>query len=165
MHASLTGKKAQIWGLDLIIAVFIFSIGIVVFLVYSINYSGEAADTFEKIRYDGEIIMDTLLSDGSPQDWNSTNVVKIGLLSEHTINETKLQYFYALSQTQYVFTQSLFNTRYQYYFFLSEPMEISGVPVVGIGNATIDNSNNLIRITRFAIYRDKPVTVYLYLGE
>lgn len=158
-------KKAQVWGLDLIIAVFIFSIGITVFLIYSINYSEEAADTFENLRYDGERIMQTLLLEGSPKDWSESDVARIGILSNNRINETKLERFYNLAQSQYSVSKLLMNTRYDYYFFLDENMEINGKEVAGIGNANFNNSTNIISITRFVIYREKPTTAYLYIWE
>ena len=161
-------KKAQIWGLDLIIAVFIFSIGIVVFLIYSINYSGEAVETFEKLNYDGEIIMKNILSDGSPQNWNESNVIKIGILSNNKVNETKLKIFYNLTKKDYHKTKLLLNTKYDFYFFINEGFEINEkIEGIGTPNATLDNinSNNLIRTTRFGIYRDKPTTFYLYVWE
>ena len=111
-------KRSQTWGLDVIIAVYLFSIGIVVFLIYSMNYSAEAVNALDKLHYDGDSIMRSLLSDGSPADWNESNVVTIGITTNNKINITKLERFYTLTQTNYNKTKLIFNTKYNYYFFL-----------------------------------------------
>src|SRR3989344_1472737 len=102
-------KKGQTWGLDLIMAVFIFVIGIFVFLIYSINYSGEATETFEKLSYDGEIIMKSILSEGSPKNWNEADVKMIGIISNNKINKTKLEQFYNFTLSDYNKTKLIFN--------------------------------------------------------
>lgn len=162
-------KRAQIWGLDLMTAVFLFIIAIVVFLIYTVNYSGEAAESFERLKYDGDNIMKVLLSEGSPKDWKESDVIRIGLTTENKINETKLEQFYTLAKSNYSLTKIILNTRYDYYFFLDEKMLIQGEEIEGIGkpNVTEDTitAHNLIKITRFGIYGEKPVTLYLYIWE
>lgn len=155
--------------MDLIIGLVIFLIGIVVFMIYSINYSGESEEIFSSLTYDGEIIMNEILSEGHPENWNTTNVIKIGILSNEKINQTKLEKFYNLSQTNYQTTKEIFNTPYEYYLFLEKPLSINEGTKEGIGKpgTTKDSidSTNLIKITRFTIYQNKPVTAYLYVWE
>ncbi len=165
----MKNKKAQGWGMDLMVALSIFLIGIVIFYIYSLNNPNEAKENIENLFYDGESLTNILLSKGFPNSWNSTNVVKIGILSDNKINATKLERFYDLSQTEYEKTKALFNTRYDYYFFLDENMTINSVPVEGIGKPgatkTTINAVNLIKVTRVVIYENKPVTAYLYIWE
>ena len=165
--------KAQAWGFDLIVAMIIFSVGIVVFFIYSINQPAEAKETLEKLSYDGRLITESILSTGYPENWNSGNVVSIGILNNGKINETKLGNFYSLSQSDYDATKILFNTRYDYFFFLDQNMTSISVDVDGIGKLGVNknninsfNPNNLVKISRFVVYRDKPMAAYLYLwGE
>ncbi len=167
----MKNKKAQSWGIDLMVAVMIFSIGILVFFIYSTNYSGEAEENFEQLSYDGEIIVNSLFSDGYPKNWNPEDYTKIGLLSEDKINESKLKYFYDIVQANYANTKNHFKTRFDYYFFLNVNMTIDGAIVEGIGKPEIDKDNvnldssNLVKITRFSIYKNKPVTAYVYIWE
>jgi len=162
-------KRGQAWSIDLIIAVIIFSAGILIFFIYSINQAGEAKEVLSELGYQGDVILNNLLSEGYPQDWNQTNVVTIGILSNNKINETKLERFYNYSISDYSATRSKFNTRYDYYFTFSD-MTINSVPVDGIGMPGIVdvnniNSSSLIKITRFSIYKEKPTTIYLYIWE
>lgn len=161
-------KKAQAWGIDLIVGVIIFSIGVLIFFIYSINHSGEAKESLEGLSYEGNTLFSNILSEGYPKDWNESNVIEIGILDNNKINETKLERFYYLSKDNYKETKSIFNTRYDYYFSF-ENMTINSSVIQGIGNAEINlssiNATNLLKITRFSIYEEKPTTVYLYIWE
>lgn len=157
-------RKAQAWGMDLTIAIVIFSVGLVAFYVYALNEPSEAKENIESLFYDGNIITEIILSEGYPIDWNSGNVIKIGILSENKINETKLESFYNLAENDYAQTKTLFNTGFDYYFNLTETMTINSVEVEGIGLQPSD-PQNLVKITRFTIYKNKPITAYLYIWE
>lgn len=165
----MKNKKAQGWGMDLMVALSIFLIGIVIFYIYSLNNPNEAKENIENLFNDGESLTNILLSKGFPNSWNTTNVVRIGILSDNKINATKLERFYDLSQTEYEKTKALFNTRYDYYFFLDEDMIINSVSVEGIGKPGVTKTTisavNLIKVTRVVIYENKPVTAYLYIWE
>ncbi|MFA5174473.1 MAG: hypothetical protein WC438_04805 [Candidatus Pacearchaeota archaeon] len=165
----IKNKSAQAWGMDLMIGVIIFSIGIIVFFIYSINAPGEQKENFQELSYQGNLIAKTILSEGYPLDWNDINAVKIGILSGDKINQTKLERFYDLSQSNYYKTKTLFNTKYDYYFFFDKNMTINSVEVDGIGKPGITrdniNASNLIKITRVVVYEDKPTTAYLYVFE
>ena len=98
-------KQAQAWGADLMIALVIFSIGIFVFFLYSINAPTEAEESIDNLFYEGKIIASSILSEGHPEDWTFGNVVTIGILSQGKINETKLERFYNLAQADYAKTK------------------------------------------------------------
>lgn len=169
--------KAQAWGFDLVVAVIIFSVGIVVFFIYSINQPNESKEILEKLFYDGKIVTDSILSNGYPENWNSDNVagiVSIGILNGNKINETKLLSFYNLVQTEenYTITKILFNTNYDYYFFLDKNMSSINVNLDGVGKPGINRNNidsinpeNLVKISRFVNYQDKPMAAYLYIWK
>ncbi|MEA3248200.1 MAG: hypothetical protein U9Q73_00680, partial [Nanoarchaeota archaeon] len=148
-------KRAQIWGFDILTGLVLFLVGIIVFFLYSLNQPGEAQENFEFLFYDGKIIADNLMSSGHPFDWNSTNVITLGISDENKINETKLERLYEIIYTEnnYTLTKSLFNTQYDYYFFLDQNMTINSLEVEGIGKPGANRNNidarNLIKITRF----------------
>ena len=162
-------KKSQAWSTDLVAGFLIFLIGILLFFIYTINYTFEAKENFELMLYEGELIAENILSEGSPVDWNEGDVAKIGILDSSRINETKLSRFYNFVQTDYVRTKAIFNTNYDYYFFLDDPLTIDLTERDGIGKPGTDRDNinptNLIKITKITIYEDKPVTAYLYIWD
>ena len=164
----IKNKKSQAWGIDLMIASFIFIIGITSFYLYALNSYEKPEETLKNLQYDGKIISDIILSEGYPKNWTESNVVSIGVLSDGKINSTKLQQFYDLTLADYSKTKLLFNTKYDYFFFFDENMNLSSA-VSGIGKPSTDINNlpaqDLIKITRFIIYQDKPTTAYLYIWQ
>jgi hypothetical protein len=172
----IKNKKAQGWGMDLIIAVTIFTIGLVAFFVYSLNSPGEAKEKIESLSYEGRILASTILSEGSPEGWGATNVIKIGILNNNKINETKIKIFYELTKIEenYEKTKELFDITYDYYFYLNKKIDINGdgsLMLEGIGKPGFDKEDigtdikNLIKITRYTVYQNKPMTAYFYIWE
>jgi len=172
----IKNKKAQGWGMDLIIAVTIFTFGLIAFFIYSLNSPGEAKEKIEALSYDGRILANIILSEGSPEGWNVDEVIKIGILSDNKINETKLKYFYELTKEEenYEETKELFDITYDYYFYLNELIDINGdasLMLDGIGKPDFDKEaisteiKNLVKITRYTIYQNKPMTIYFYIWE
>ncbi len=158
------GKKAQAWGIDLSVAFMIFTFGIIIFFVYAVNSSNDAGETLDTLMYEGNVIADSVLSEGSPKNWDASNVITLGILSENKINNTKLENFYYLSLSDYDKTKSLFNTRFDYYFYLSQNITINGSEVEGIGMSPL-NEKNLVKVTRFTIYENIPSTAYFYIWD
>ena len=113
-------KKAQAWGFDMMIASIIFMSGIIIFYIYSLNYPKESQQTLDTLFSEGDFAAESLLSEGLPTDWNSNNVIRIGLTTEHKINNTKLERFYNLANSQsnpagYAKAKSILNTKYNFF--------------------------------------------------
>jgi hypothetical protein len=157
-------KKAQAWGIDLTVAALLFTVGIFTFFIYTINQPSQGKEVLNDLFYDGKIISDSILSKGFPSSWNSSNVITIGILTQGEINKTKAEYFYNLSIEDYNKTKNLFNTKYEYYFFLDKNITLPTLSkeIEGIGKKP-SNSENLIKITRLTIYEKKPSTMNLYI--
>ena len=159
-------KRGQAWGFDLIIAGVIFSAGIVGFYFYSINYPAEGRQSLESLFYEGNVIADNLLSTGFPKDWTKLTLVKIGLTTDGKINDTKLEYFNDIVAATGGYEQSkiLLNTKYEYYLNFSIPMIINSGKVDFIGQKD-QNSDNLVKITRFTVYQNQPVSLNIYVWK
>jgi hypothetical protein len=157
-----THKKGQIWGMDLIVAVLIFSVALSSFYFYTINNENTQEETLKKIEKRGKLITDILLSEG-------TTVQEIGLLTNGKINQTKLEQFNNLTTTNYEQTKQLFNTEYNYYIFLDQQIQTTTGTIDGIGKPGINRSNiealTLIKINRITIYQNKPVSMTLYIWQ
>ncbi len=173
--SKLMKNKSQLWGIDLMIAVTLFVFGIMIFYIYNLNAPSDVRENFEYMYYDGDLIMNSILSEGYPTDWNThtEDLVKIGILTDGKINNTKLQAFNDLVDTEpkYKISKTNFSTKYDYYFYLDSTMESIGAGHDGIGKPGVARdpititSRNLIKITRFTIYENKPMTAYLYVWE
>lgn len=153
-------KKAQAWGFDLIAASIIFVGGIVVFYLYALNSPNQTEETLNSLNYEGDTMANTILSEGYPIDWNEDNVAYPGILSDNKIDQTKLERFYNLSIDDYSKIKALFGVREEFYFYLSENFSINGNQIEGIGKKP-SVTRNLVKITRFIVYNNKPVTFNL----
>jgi len=162
-------KRGQVWSLDLMVAVIIFSVALASFYFYTVNEHSGFEEKIEILSYEGRSLSNILLSDGYPEDWNSTNVVEMGILTNGKINQTKLEAFYNFVQLDYPQTKIVLNTAYDYYFFLDQNMTINSVEVEGIGKPGVTKdtivAKNLIKISRVTIYQNKPIGAQLYIWE
>ncbi len=155
-------RKAQAWGFDMLIAVSLFSMTMLLFYLYSLNRSSETEDVLKSLQYDANIVAQIVLSEGYPQDWIAANVITPGILTDKKINQTKIEQFYDLSQNDYEDTKKLLQTKYDFYIFLSQPIEITGDTVPGMGR-NYTNPKNLIKLTRVTTYQNKPTTFTIYV--
>lgn len=160
----MKNKEGQAWGFDLMVASILFIMGMASLYVYTINYPLGEAEPVHSMLYDATNIASIIFSEGYPSNWDQTNVVRIGILTDNKVDEVKLANFYNLANTNYKSTQGLFRTKYNYYLYFSEPMNISGNLVEGIGNKS-SSPNDLFQITRFVAYRNKTITANVYLWE
>lgn len=154
---STNNRRAQAWGTDLVLAVAIFSVSLIAVYFYAINDSSESEEVMNSLFYDGSKISDMILSEGYPSDWDGANVLQIGVVTGGKINQTKLEKFKTLD---YQRTKILFNTQYEYYFFVD-----NFVSETSVGDISYENSKNLIKITRIVVYNDTIVPAYLYIFE
>ena len=153
-------KKAQAWGFDVMVAVMVFFTGIVTFYLFALNYEQANPKNSAELKHDARIMADNLLSEGIPESWNISTVSTIGITKDNKIDQQKLENLYTLSQTEYLSSRGLLHTRFDYFITLSEPIIIQGSNVDGIGKEPI-NASSVVRVTRFTIYQDKPVTMYV----
>jgi hypothetical protein len=157
-------KKAQISGLDLILAIILFSMAIILFSIlwnvvqYNVTTSADA----DIIAI--QVANRLLDSPGYPSDWNSTNVQLIGLSSERGVmDQSKFENLIALLSQPGGYDevrQLLGLGPYQFYINLTypdgSPVLINGQPAVGGDPPT--NATTVSSIRRTALYGT--ITVY-----
>lgn len=163
-------KKSQIWGFDLLIAVAIFLFGIIIFYFYAMNFNNESAEVMESLIKDGNIMSNMVLSEGSPSNWTLDNVLSPGILSSNKIDEIKLSLMINLTRDSYNFARTLFNTKFDFYFFLDEKINSEGNLYDGFGKPGVERNNlgeykDLIKVERFTVYKNKPVKLTLFIWK
>lgn len=116
-NIKLDDKKAQVGILDMLASVFIFLILMTVVMIYWYDYNRTLLDRLEKENSMtiALAVTDNLIKNpGKPTDWNSSNVLVIGLASsDHELSEEKVQGFCNMSYNQ---TRALLNIMHQFYF-------------------------------------------------
>ena len=139
-------KRSQAWSFDVIVAVLIFIIGIIILYLYAINYADQSNKKLNDLLYQANTASEIILKDD-----------EIGIASNGEINQTKLENFYNFN---YQSKKSQLGIKDNFYFSFSG-MSIEGSPVEYIGEK--DTGNDLVQVTRFAIYENKPVKFYVYV--
>ena len=165
--------RAQVWSIDVIIGVTLFLSAIILFYVYAVNFSDEAQERTREMENDGRFVSSNLLSEGSPRGWNLSNVEVPGLAKKNRINQTKLDFLYLLNSQDYNKTKRLLNTRFDFYFFFTQPLTTNntvrdGIGKPGLNRTTIlsqENPKNIVKTSRYIIYQNEPTVMNLYLWE
>ncbi len=159
-----SNKNGQAWGFDLMIASIIFITGIVSFYIYTLNASEEAETILNKLEYEGDIITNSLLLEGSPKNWTPANVLVPGIISNNKINQTKIDLFYNLTKFDYIKTKSLLNVKHDFYIYFSRNITANGEEIAGFGKLP-ESPKNLVKIERIVIYNNKPIILNLEIWE
>lgn len=159
----MTKKRAQAWSIDLFIATIIFALALAAFYFFMTNQENPQ-ETLEKMKQDSKKISQDILSPGIPENWNEINVIIPGIISNNRINTSKLTTFDNLTSSNYLKTQTLFQTSFDWYLSFSENITLNGVEKQGIGKEPI-NPQTLLRTTRYIVYKDKPINIYLELWK
>ncbi|MBI2449633.1 hypothetical protein HYV49_05035 [Candidatus Pacearchaeota archaeon] len=152
-------KKAQVWSLDIIVGVTIFIIAIIIFYIYTINLSDEAESSSDDLNIDADFISSNILSEGSPRNWNKTNVLIPGIVTDNKINETKLVALAQLSKDNYDKSRQLLGTKYDYFVFLEnkDGLVYFGKNQCGIGSAKATEQNISIFKVAYYIGKEKQI--------
>lgn len=129
-------NKGQVWSLDLIIASFIFMMGVIILFVYAVNYNPQTKNNLDELFYEGNLASELILSEN-----------QFGILSNDRVNQTKLSAFDCSAK------RSEMNLRYNFYLNVS-----------GNSYCTVPSSpDNLIKMTRITIHENKPTKFELYV--
>jgi hypothetical protein len=142
----IKNKKAQIWGLDLIIASIIFLTGIIILFYYAINILPQSKNQLDEFFYEGNLASDLILSED-----------QYGILSESKVNQTKLESFNSWPNST---KKNLLGVTNNFYFTM-EGMNVSNNYYIGMINTS--DTDTLVKVTRITIYNDRPTKFELYV--
>ena len=156
-------KDGQAWGTDLIVGFTIFAVALTIFYIYALNYPTTDDEVSQELEFEAALIGDSLMSEGSPSDWDSSNVVRIGILSDGVIDGVKLGEFSNMVENngEYEKTKQLFNVGQDYY------VDFSDAAIGDVGDETILGSNpeNLVKVLRVSAYNGNPITLSIYVAD
>ncbi len=151
-----TSTKAQVWSLDIIIAMIVFVAALILFYQQSINLLDERVQQREDILLDAQIISSYLVSSGYPQNWTVSNVTIIGLTDgKMRLQESKVLQFQSLITTNYSVSKKLLSTNHHYLITFEDKnnnsVSVSGITQLG-NNYTAAKPQQLIKVVRFVNY-------------
>lgn len=134
-------KLGQAWSFDLVIASFIFLVGIIVFYTYALNYSSGSQKKLDQFLYEGRIASELVLSE---EDF--------GILTDGRVNQTKLGNF----TSYYGDRKNTFGIIHDFYFNMSG---------LSFGKVNTRETSNFIQISRITIYNNKPTKLELFIYD
>lgn len=130
-------KNAQMWFMDFVIGIIIFSLVLITYYTYTTNISKQDAVVLNDIISDSKSISSSLMLAGFPENWDNETVQRIGLTGNNqNVNETKLRY---LSDISYKEAKKLFGTAYDFFTFL----ENENGSLIKMGNECGYGSQNI----------------------
>ncbi len=158
-------KKAQAFTQDLIIAVVIITMMILIFFSFYTNQNIGTENIENNVMSETKTITDYLTTKGYPDDWNSTNVVRIGFTdNDYTLMLGKLELFSNMTRDDYDKARTLLKTKYDYIIFFTDyngnVLNITNQKFIGkqgINNTNIESlesPTHISSITRFVVLRD-----------
>ena len=164
-------KRAQIWSLDLFIAISMMMVTIAIFFVLSINMSDRSDSGVVMLLEDGRAISNFAVGTGSPDGWTLQNMQAIGVTDgQRRLNTTKLAQWEQLAQDEYNLTKRLLSTDSDYYirfmnrenaFITIEGSDGFGKP--GTTNETLYKEGSIAKIQRFMVYNKSIVSMVIYV--
>lgn len=172
---NLIGKRAQAFVQDMVIAVFILSMVIVIYLNFDINHALTGESEYNSLISEAKTISDYLVGTGYPSDWNETNVVRIGLADDNNVLDTlKISTFENMTKNDYDNTRNLLRTKYDYIIFFRDYNQnilnltgekFIGKPGVNITNIDSQNPKHLKKISRYVVKKDGSINVSAQIIE
>ena len=139
MSTGNTDKKAQALYIDFIIGLIIFGVALLIYYTYNVNYQPKDQNDLDVLISNARSVTSTLVLSGYPNDWNSSNVLRIGITDEQKLNYTKAK---RMKQLNYSFSKKSFATYYDYYIFFRDNddnvINVNGV--CGIGHASVNST-------------------------
>lgn len=147
----MRNKKAQAWYLDFIIAVIIFSIAILIYFVYLPNLYNQELNDLDNIYLDGQFIVSSLMTSGLPENWTTSDVIKIGIVDNSSeLNEDLVSEFSSLVISDYDRARNLLGIRSDFVvFFLNNKgnmINIDGVYKIGKSTVQYDTNSDELKI-------------------
>lgn len=145
-------KKAQAWYVDYIISFLIFMIAIFIFLNY---YNPTQKEN--NLIFQSEILSDTFLSEGIPYNWYEEEIIKIGLITNGSIDQKKLNQLNSIDYNEAIkyipitsnFIVSIYNS--------SEEIFSYGYPEYNMSSKI--NSKEIVTLKRIVIYNGKLINL------
>lgn len=155
----MRNKYGQIWVSDALTALVIISISLAIFFLNYINMDIEKINT--DIDEDIKKVSEYLMLPGVPNDWNKTNVLKIGLLNDdYSINKSKLKMMDNISVTDFENVKTILDIENEFFIYFTdkndniiefENKKFFGAESVNTTNIGSINTKEIIKTKRYLI--------------
>lgn len=159
--------KGQAFVQDLIIAIFIIVIFLVIF--FNIEKNDARPDSELDISFEAKALSDYLVSAGYPNNWNSSDVIRIGITDDNNVlDKNKLEQFYNMTISDYGRTRYILGVKDDFIVFFTDyngniisvgSSDFFGKPGYDLLDVENDNPTNLYKISRFVVLKEGLVNI------
>ena len=165
-------KKGMVWSMDIIFSVFVFVAAIFLFFEFNSNMMRQDDRIMEDLIYEARYISDNLMSEGSPKNWNITDINAVGIVEDgYRVNMTKVD---MLSKISYYNLKRILGTTNDYYIFFRGsdntiiPINstLDGIGKEGINSTNIYDSNeavHVVNVERVVFYNSTIAKMMVYV--
>lgn len=157
-------SKGQIFSIDFM-ASLMFFLPFLLIMIFLWNYSETQYTETERtidMRDKAVLISDLLLkSEGYPKDWNSANVVTLGLAKENNkISNEKLNRLYEINCTRF---KEIFDMKYNFFLEITDVNDNILFTDDKCGNYS--NAEDIIPIQRYGLLEEKLIKMEVLIWE
>jgi len=170
-------RKSQVWISDYTLSLLLFTLAVIISIKILINSFAVNTD-FKELKTDAAKISEILLSEGYPPYWdngNSSDIIRLGLLTGERLSESKLIRVMNASYINYTSLRPKLQTKYDFVVVFEKPngslIEFNNLCVIGRPNSIADCTNpalnlpdydNLVKLTRLVIYNSTITRMVIY---
>ena len=165
----MLGRKAQVWFLDVVIAILFFTTALVLFFKYTPNLYDKGDP--EELLIDARSLSEKLLSPGYPVDWetldlsdeyNRTRIVYFGIINVNNtrVNNEKLNSLIDLINNDYPFVKEKQGLRFDFFVQIIEPENNTILESFG---RDYSSANDIIRIERFVVLNNSITKLNIFV--
>jgi len=138
----ISGRRSQSWYVDYIVSFVIFAIALFMLIE---NLPQMESESLDSISIEANVLSDSLLSEGNPANWNSTDVIEIGLLTQGVIDDSKV---YRLNSVSYKGARALYGMRSEFLIYFDKGGKLYNISLFqyyGAPGANMTNIDSMFR--------------------
>ena len=154
-------NKGQLFSYDFLVAVSIFMLLISIGILYTQQFFSDLgfAKKSKELEKKCLDVSNILLSEGIPPNWNPSNVKLVGLATDDSLNETKVQNLMAMdvNQVKEMFGIPSYGLRIRVY-------TLNGTTLLLFGN-NASSYNHMAVFKRFTILDEQPVVLEVWIWD
>ncbi|MGM5485252.1 MAG: hypothetical protein ACQEP1_05270 [Nanobdellota archaeon] len=147
-------KRAQSWYIDYTLSLALFIIAVLLFLYYMPE--GNTDNT----PADSGILSDTLMTEGIPEDWNTTNLTTPGLITDNKLDRNKLDMLRDLGYNE---SRAYLPISSDYLIYFENGLE--GLGKINRSELSSLEADNIVHVRRMVPYQGRIIKMHVVVWE
>ncbi|MBN2142194.1 hypothetical protein JW711_02590 [Candidatus Woesearchaeota archaeon] len=178
-------KRGQMWIMDAALSLILFAAAAIISFNIILNSMASNTD-FDHIKEDASKISEYLLSEGVPENWNASTMIRPGFVTGGRLNATKIILGMNFTNASYAVMKSRLQTNYDFLVvfenYSGDVVDFGDYCVFGDPNVKIEGNltspvnctsvnfttttyTNLVVINRFAVLSSDIVRMVVYVWD